>query len=72
LFSGLESISAFQLYVMLLEDIFYKLLIFNLINKMGNSPLTGENAYKIKQTRENLLGEGSFGSVFKIIKKDTN
>jgi hypothetical protein len=38
----------------------------------GNRPQIGENAYKIKQTTENLLGEGSFGSVYKIIKKDTN
>jgi hypothetical protein len=39
---------------------------------MGTNPLIGENAYKIKQTRENLLGEGSYGSVYKIIKKETN
>lgn len=39
---------------------------------MGNNQLVGEKAYKIKLTRENFLGEGSYGLVYKIIKRDTN
>jgi hypothetical protein len=35
-------------------------------------PLFGEKAYKIEQSRENLLGEGTYGEVYKIIKRETN
>ena len=32
----------------------------------------GENAYKIELNKENLLGNGNFGSVYKITRKFDN
>ncbi len=36
---------------------------------MGNNATSGEKAYSIKLTKENRLGEGMYGSVFKIKRK---
>lgn len=37
---------------------------------MGNKATAGEEAYSIKKTKENRLGEGSFAEVFQIKSKD--
>ncbi len=36
---------------------------------MGNQATSGENAYNINLTKDNLLGEGMFGAVYKITRK---
>jgi hypothetical protein len=38
---------------------------------MGPAPLIGEKAYYIKQTPENMLGEGSLDVCFKIQAKNS-
>ena len=38
---------------------------------MGPAPLTGEKAYYIKQTPENMLGEGAEALCFKIQAKNS-
>ncbi len=37
---------------------------------MGNKATAGEDAYSIKKTEANRLGEGSYAEVFKIKSKD--
>ena len=37
---------------------------------MGNYPTSGEKAYYIKLTKENKLGEGQYGVVYKISRKE--
>ncbi len=37
---------------------------------MGNRVTSGENAYKIKVKKENFIGEGTYGDVYKIYSKD--
>jgi hypothetical protein len=39
---------------------------------MGNVATSGEKAYEIIQTNENLLGEGNYSEVYKIRKKENN
>ena len=36
---------------------------------MGNRASSGEHAYKINLTKENSIGEGTYGDVFKIYSK---
>jgi serine/threonine protein kinase len=36
---------------------------------MGNVPTSGEDAYTLTLNKENKLGEGSFGCVYKIKRK---
>ena len=36
---------------------------------MGNNSMAGEKAYSIKLIKENKLGEGMYGSVYKIKRK---
>ncbi len=38
---------------------------------MGPAPLTGEKAYRIKMTPENMLGEGADANCLKIEAKNT-
>jgi hypothetical protein len=37
---------------------------------MGNNPTWGEKAYSMKLTENNKLGEGAYGTVYKILSKD--
>jgi serine/threonine protein kinase len=37
---------------------------------MGNQATSGELAYKISLTKENFIGEGQYGDVYKIYSKD--
>ena len=37
---------------------------------MGNVATKGENAYSMKLSEKNKLGEGSYGAVYKIMTKD--
>ena len=37
---------------------------------MGNTASSGPGAYKMKLTDKNKLGEGAYGSVYKIMTKD--
>ncbi len=37
---------------------------------MGNYATSGEKAYYIKLTKENKLGEGNYGEVYKITRKE--
>jgi len=37
---------------------------------MGNRATSGEGAYNINKTKENFIGEGTYGDVYKIYSKD--
>jgi hypothetical protein len=37
---------------------------------MGNTATSGPDAYKMKLTDKNKLGEGAYGAVYKIMTKD--
>ena len=37
---------------------------------MGNWWTSGEHAYNIDLTKENFIGEGTYGDVYKIYSKD--
>jgi hypothetical protein len=37
---------------------------------MGNTATKGPDAYLMKLTEQNKLGEGAFGAVYKILTKD--
>jgi serine/threonine protein kinase len=37
---------------------------------MGNWATSGEHAYKISLTKENFIGDGQFGDVYKVYSKD--
>ena len=37
---------------------------------MGNYATSGEKAYYIKLSKENKLGEGNYGEVYKITRKE--
>ena len=37
---------------------------------MGNKATSGEHAYNINLTKENFIGEGTYGDVYKIYSKD--
>ncbi len=37
---------------------------------MGNNALKGSSAYSMKLTEENKIGEGTYGTVYKIMTKD--